>query len=63
LVKAPAEENLIAAVFYPGELNSARQPITCKLDPQSSSPTVSYTVNGKTITVAFSPTAITRTEK
>jgi hypothetical protein len=63
LVKAPQEENLIAAVFYPDELNSARQPIEFKFDPHSTTPTISYTIGGKTITVCFSSTEITRTEK
>ena len=63
LIKAPQEENLIAAVFYPGELNSARQPIEFKLDTHGSTPTVSYTLGDKTITVAFGTEEITRTEK
>jgi len=63
LVKAPAEENLIASVFYPGELNSVSPSITGKLDATNPTPTVTYTVNGKTITVSFGATAITRTEK
>lgn len=62
LVKAPAEENLIAAVFYPSELSSGRQPIACQLDTNSATPTVSYAVNGKTISVGFAAATITRTE-
>jgi hypothetical protein len=37
--------------------------MACKLDTHSPTLTVSYTLNGKTITVSFGSAAITRTEK
>lgn len=60
-VKAPAENNVIASVFYPGELSGGDHPITCKLDATGTSPTVAYVINGKTITLRFAADKISRT--
>lgn len=63
VVKATAAENVIASVFCPSDLRSGDDAIQCKLDSSSATPSLSYTVGGKTTTFAFSADKITREEK
>ena len=55
LLKAPAEENVIASVFYPSELKTPAggRAIQFKLESDGATPVVSYTLNGRTVSYAF----------
>jgi hypothetical protein len=63
VVKAPTEDNLIASVFYPGELRSGEHPIACRLNSAGAAPSVSFTVHGKTVTLTFTGDKVTRSEE
>ena len=62
VIKAPAAENVIVSVFYPGDLRSGDSPIAWNLDSSGPAPTVAYTVHGKTVTYRFAAEKITRSE-
>ena len=58
VLKAPAEENVIATVFYPKTGDTA--PAQFKLGGDAKTPTVSFTASGKTITYTFAAEKISR---
>jgi hypothetical protein len=61
IVKAPAQENLIASVFYPSELKGREgKSLTFDLDTSSKTPSVSYTLNGKTVRYVFNGDKVSR---
>ena len=61
VVKAPAEENVIASVFFPSDLRNGEGSMTCQLDSSGTTPSVTYAVHGKTTKLTFSADKITRT--
>jgi hypothetical protein len=60
VVKAPATENVIASVFCPSDLRTGDGAIACKLDSSGPTPTLTYTVRGKTTKLTFALDKITR---
>ncbi len=63
VVKAPAEENWIASVFYPAALKGPEgQDLKLAFDSRSASPSLAYTLEGKTVRYVFGPEKVTRSE-
>ena len=60
IVKAPAEENVIASVFCPSELRDGDGAMTCKLDSSGATPVLTYTVHGKTTKLVLTLDKVTR---
>ena len=60
IVKAPAEENVIATIFCPSDLRSGEGALTYKLDSTGATPALTYTVRGKTTKLSFTSDKITR---
>lgn len=61
VVKAPAADNVIASVFCPSDLRSGNGALVCKLDATGATPSLTYTVRGKTTRLVFALDRITRT--
>jgi hypothetical protein len=63
VMKAAAEENVIASVFCPSDLRIGDGAMTCKLDTSGPTPVVTYTARGKTTKLSFAANKITHEEK
>jgi hypothetical protein len=64
VVKAPATENVIASVFCPADLKDGDgADVKFKLGGDEKNPTVSYRLNGKTVTYSLSANQVTRTNE
>ncbi len=59
LLKAPAQENVIASVFYPAELKN-KNAAMFKLESDGKNPVVRCTLDGKTTTYVFTSDHVTR---
>jgi hypothetical protein len=53
VVKALAEENVIASIFVPADLRTGDGAFQCKLESANGAPVVSYSVRGKTTKFTF----------
>lgn len=63
VILAPAETNIVATIFYPGELTAKSATATdFTLDSSGPVPTVTFKLGDKNVTYRFAETDITRTE-
>ena len=64
VIKAPTEDNVIASVFYPTDLKAREGSggVDFKLGGNANNPTVSYRLNGKTVTYTLGADKVTRVQ-
>jgi hypothetical protein len=60
-IKASAQENFVASVFYPADLKAKDGGVQFKLEPTGKPRGVSYTLQGKTVKYVLDGEKVTRT--